>query len=89
MYNNFGCSDDSTIGPLVINPTPILNAVTDSNFTCDSSYNFTFSGSSSNSVVSHWQWFFGDGIDSLSSTSNIQYSYNSTGLLLPELLLHP
>ena len=28
VYNNFGCSDDSTIGPLVIYPTPILNAVT-------------------------------------------------------------
>ena len=86
VYNSFGCSDDSTIGPLVINPTPILNAVTDSNFTCDSSYNFTFSGSSSNSVVSNWEWFFGDGIDSSSSNSNIQYSYNSTGLFTPRVI---
>jgi len=86
VYNSFGCSDDSTVGPLVINPTPLLNAVIDSNLTCDSSYNFTFSGSSSNSVISNWEWFFGDGLDSISSNSNIQHSYNSTGLFAPSVI---
>ena len=86
VYNSFGCSDDSTIGPLVINPTPLLNAFIDSNLTCDSSYNFTFSGSSSNSVISNWEWFFGDGLDSISSNSNIQHSYNSTGLFAPSVI---
>ena len=86
VYNSFGCSDDSTLGPLVINPTPLLNAVIDSNLTCDSSYNFTFSGSSSNSVISNWEWFFGDGLDSISSNSNIQHSYNSTGLFAPSVI---
>ena len=86
VYNSFGCSDDSTIGPLVINPTPLLNAVIDSNLTCDSSYNFTFSGSSSNSVISNWEWFFGDGHDSISFNSNIQHSYNSTGLFAPSVI---
>ena len=86
VYNSFGCSDDSTVGPLVINPTPLLNAFIDSNLTCDSSYNFTFSGSSSNSVISNWEWFFGDGLDSISSNSNIQHSYNSTGLFAPSVI---
>ncbi len=86
VYNSFGCSDDSTLSPLVINPTPLLNAVIDSNLTCDSSYNFTFSGSSSNSVISNWEWFFGDGLDSISSNSNIQHSYNSTGLFAPSVI---
>ena len=86
VYNSFGCSDDSTLGPLVINPTPLLNAVIDSNLTCDSSYNFTFSGSSSNSVISNWEWFFGDGLDSISSNSNIDHSYNSTGLFAPSVI---
>lgn len=86
VYNSFGCSNDSTIGPLVINPTPLLNAFIDSNLTCDSSYNFTFSGSSSNSVISNWEWFFGDGLDSISSNSNIQHSYNSTGLFAPSVI---
>ena len=86
VYNSFGCLDDSTIAPLVINPTPILNAVIDSNLTCDSSYNFTFSGSSSNSIISNWEWFFGDGLDSISSNSNIQHSYNSTGLFAPRVI---
>jgi PKD repeat protein len=86
VSNIFGCSDDTTVGPLVIEPSPILNAVIDSNLVCDSTYNFTLSGSSSNSVISNWQWFFGDGTDATSSNSNIQYSYNSTGIFTPKVV---
>ena len=86
VYNNLGCSDDTVIGPIVINPNPVLNAFVDSNLICDSSYNFTFSASSSNSIISNWEWFFGDGINSSSSISNIQYSYNSTGIFTPKVV---
>ena len=83
MYNNFGCSDYSTIGPLVIYPTPILNAVR-IQISLVIVLIISFSGSSSNSVVSHWNGF-GDGMGALSSSSNIQYSYNSTGLFNPRV----
>ena len=86
VSNIFGCSDDTTVGPLVIEPSPILNAVIDSNLVCDSTFNFTFSGSSSNSVITNWQWYFGDGTDVTSSNSNIQYSYNSTGIFTPKVV---
>lgn len=86
VSNSFGCSDDTTIGPLVIEPSPILNAVVDSNLVCDSAYDFNFSGSTSNSVILNWQWFFGDGTDLTSSNSNIQYSYNSTGIFAPRVV---
>ena len=64
-YNSFGCSDDKIIGPIIINPTPILNAVVDSSLICESTYNFTFSGSSSNSSIAKWEWFFGDNINKI------------------------
>ena len=86
VYNNLGCSDDTVIGPLVINPNPVLNAFVDSSLICDSSYNFTFAGSSSNSIIANWEWFFGDGINSSSSISNIQHTYNSTGLYSPSVI---
>ena len=85
-YNSIGCSDDKIIGPIIINPTPILNAVVDSSLICDSTYNFTFTGSSSNSSIAKWEWFFGDNIDSISFNSNIQHIYNTTGFFSPSVI---
>ena len=84
-YNGLGCSDDTVIGPIVINPTPILNASSDTTIICDSSYNFTFTGTSSNSTITSWQWDFGDGYSTSTTFNSIQYSYDSSNTFNPSV----
>ena len=50
---NANCVDLKTIGPITIHPKPILNASADTTFTCDSNFNFTFSGSSLNTTITN------------------------------------
>ena len=85
-YNSSGCSDDTIIGPLSIYPTPIINAISDTSFICDSSYSFTFSGNSTNSTILSWDWDFGDGNSSLSNSSSISHTYNISGNFLPSVI---
>ena len=84
-YNGLGCSDDTVIGPIVINPTPILNVSSDTTIICDSSYNFTFTGISSNSTITSWQWDFGDGYSTSTTFNSIQYSYDSSNTFNPSV----
>ena len=85
-YNGSGCSDDTVIGPLSIYPTPIINATSDTSFICDSSYNFIFSGNSSNSIITSWNWDFGDGNSLLTNNSSISHTYNNSGNFLPSVI---
>jgi PKD repeat protein len=85
-YNSSGCSDDTTISPLSIYPTPILSANSDTSFICDSSHSFTFSGNSSNSTILSWDWDFGDGNSLLTNNSSINHIFNASGSFSPKVI---
>ena len=82
--NSSNCSDNMTIGPISIHPTPLITASSDTLLACDSTYQFNFIGSSSNSTINDWSWDFGNGTVN-SGNATINYSYNGTGSFVPKL----
>lgn len=86
VENGLGCIDDSTINSISIYPTPIINATSDTLLICDSSYNFTFSGTSTNTTIASWDWSFGDGNTISSNLQSTSYSYLNSGTFNPSVI---
>ena len=69
--------------PIIINPTPSIAALSQSNFSCDSNSIVSFSAFSSNAIISNWNWDFGDGTNINTVNQDIEYTYNQTGTFFP------